>query len=671
MINSISHSDNRRPRSPFCRREGCCITLSALSLRNARRQAHDYLVYFATILMAAALIYAFDSLIFSQEIRTLSELLDRLPLVIGLSSIVVLAIIGWMVYYTLRFMLTKRAREFGTYILIGLENREVSRLFLLENMIVGGAALVLGILAGNLLFQVLRALLLSMFDTSYTLSLSLSMEAAGLTLLSFLLIYLPALLCCTRSIRRMSIHDFLSMDRQNDEAVIRRGSTRRRIFLFSPILGAGGFLMLLTRSLFPGILGAAMLILFLYGFFISFSSGVPAWFDRHPHQKYKGLALPLFRSLSAKLAATGIVMATVSLLLTATFLTEGSGILFHILLQYRAEQTTCFDLFLSSQERGWDNFQDYQACIDSRLSVRSSHRYAVYEGDNLQITNYVISQEDYWQYFPADIIMKKSDYDTLRAMLGYPKASLEEGHFLIHCLPYLEKSLSAYTEPITVGGRTLLPQSVYTESFTQTLWDGNGRGFLIVVSDEAVSGLPISRRMLALLTQEPLTETDYDALCRIRDAKAGSPGHDTLFSLTKERLEAAGTGALLVFPLIYLALVLTMVSSTILTIQQLAETSRMKAQFSLLHKLGMEPVEMRRTLRRQFLLFYGMPALPPLLIGTGFVLSLGNSFDPGVFTGTGELVRITACIAGIFLTAYLLYAWLAYESMRKDVMPEG
>ena len=44
------------------------VTLYKLSWRNARRQARDYLVYFVTIVMAAALIYAFNGLVFSREI---------------------------------------------------------------------------------------------------------------------------------------------------------------------------------------------------------------------------------------------------------------------------------------------------------------------------------------------------------------------------------------------------------------------------------------------------------------------------------------------------------------------------------------------------------------------------------------------------------------------------
>ena len=65
------------------------MTLSKLSLRNAKRQARDYLVYFVTVVMAAGLLYSFNELVFSQEVQQLSEGMNTLPLVIVLASIVV------------------------------------------------------------------------------------------------------------------------------------------------------------------------------------------------------------------------------------------------------------------------------------------------------------------------------------------------------------------------------------------------------------------------------------------------------------------------------------------------------------------------------------------------------------------------------------------------------
>ena len=139
------------------------VTLSKLSLRNAKRQARDYLVYFVTMVLAAGLLYAFNGLVFSPEVEELSARLSNLPGMILAASVAAVLILGWLVSYTTGFMLSRRSRELGTYLLIGLETRQVARLFFLENLAVGGMALVPGILLGNLLFQVLRAVLLALF----------------------------------------------------------------------------------------------------------------------------------------------------------------------------------------------------------------------------------------------------------------------------------------------------------------------------------------------------------------------------------------------------------------------------------------------------------------------------------------------------------------------------
>ena len=70
------------------------MTLCKLSLRNARRQARDYLVYLVTVILSAALIHAFNGLVFSQELQALSSFMSSLLLITVLVSAVVIAKIG-------------------------------------------------------------------------------------------------------------------------------------------------------------------------------------------------------------------------------------------------------------------------------------------------------------------------------------------------------------------------------------------------------------------------------------------------------------------------------------------------------------------------------------------------------------------------------------------------
>ena len=216
------------------------MTLSKLSARNARRQTKEYLVYFVTVVMAAALLYSFNGLVFSQEISTLSNSISTLPLMIVLASVVVVCVFGWLVSYATRFMLLRRGRELGTYLLIGLENRQVARLFFLENLAVGGCALALGAVLGGLLYQAFRAIVLTLFGLPYTFSFGFSLPALGLTVLYFVLIYLLALRRSRRYIRKAKIHNLIYVDRANEGMVFQTGTVRRWIFSVSIVLGVAG-----------------------------------------------------------------------------------------------------------------------------------------------------------------------------------------------------------------------------------------------------------------------------------------------------------------------------------------------------------------------------------------------------------------------------------------------
>lgn len=643
------------------------MTLSKLSLRNAKRQARDYLVYFVTIVIAASLIYAFNGLVFSQELLKLSTLMSNLPAFVVLASIVVVCIIGWLVHYTTNFMLSRRSRELGTYLLIGLENQQVAWLFVLENLTVGGVALILGIVLGNLIFQALRAILLHLFGSSYTFSFAFSLRAIGLTLFYFICIYLFAQLKSRKRIRSMKIYDLIYFDRQNEDVVIQKSRLRKKVFTFSILSGVIGTVLLLMGNLLFGLLGAVCIIFFLYGFFISFSSGVPAWFDKRPKQKYQNQTLLVFRTLSAKLATMGIVMATIALLFTAVLIAQGAGLTFSALFQNRAKQTTCFDLFISDSDLE-TNFDEYLNYIQNEIPVTDFWQYSIYQGETLQITNYLEENTTYYSYYPYDTLMKFSDYAALRHMLGYPEVPLEPGHYLIHCMPYLKEQMNRYTQPISVAGSTLTKGNVYTELFSQYLGNGNGEGFLLVVPDESVQTRPISHSIYAALTAEAVSERQYEPLFNIQINRTENEFY-TLQVKSQVENEAASMMAVIVFPLYYLALVLTMTAATILTIQQLSETEHYRQQFYLLQKLGMDRREMHRALQQQFAIYYAMPAVPSLLIGVPFIIHLGDAVEPGIMVGSSHPVIITCITLSLFFLIYFIYIWMAYSSLKRNVLP--
>ena len=512
-----------------------------------------------------------------------------------------------------------------------------------------------------------------MFTLSYHFTLTLSLPAAGLTLFYFTLIYLQALRRSRKRIRKMKIYDLIYLDRQNEGVVIRTGKLRRRMFGVSILLGAAGTALLMAGDLMLGIMGALCLFAALFGFFISFASGVPAFFEKYPARKYQGQTLLIFRTLAARLATMGIVMAVISMIFTATLLTEGSGLVFNGIFRGRAAETACFDLYFGIEGEDQDP-GSYLAYINENIPVEQSVLYQVYLGDSLQVRDYVSSRTVYYSYnYDRDPVLRWSDYAALRSIAGYPAVEMEPGRYLIHCMTYLEEPLRDYDQPITLGNLTLIPGSVYTEHLSQSLGVGNGRGYVLVVPDEAVARQAVHHLSYAAKTLRPVSAQQYAALSDLAvmeyNKQENPLGYGFVSTKANEAVQVAVQTSLLVFPMFYLALALTMTAATILTIQQLSETDRYRRQFILLRKLGMARREMECALGRQFALYYAMPAVPPVLIAIPFIFHMARLPEPGVMEGMSSPPAIVALSLALFFLIYAIYILLAYTSLKRNVLP--
>ena len=169
-----------------------------------------------------------------------------------------------------------------------------------------------------------------------------------------------------------------------------------------------------------------------------------------------------------------------------------------------------------------------------------------------------------------------------------------------------------------------------------------------------------------------MRQEQYDAILNLHnEIVEWNQPQDTVITKAHEEMGLASQTALCVFPLYYLALSLTMTAATILTIQQLSESERYKRQFALLQKLGMDRREMAKALRRQFSIYYALPAIPPVLIGVPFILNLAHIPEPGVMVGANSPLAIAASALAVFFLIYAVYIVLAYTSLKRNVLPEA
>ncbi|MEA4934585.1 MAG: FtsX-like permease family protein, partial [Lawsonibacter sp.] len=162
-----------------------------LALRNVRRSFQDYGVYLLTLTFGVCLFYTFNSVEGQGAMTYLSQkgnpMVEPILMLINIFSVFVAVVLACLILYANRFLLRRRKRELGTYLLLGLSQGQVALLLFLETGIVGLLSLAVGLGLGILGSFGLSALTLSMFsaDVSQMLALNFSVGAAAKTTLSF------------------------------------------------------------------------------------------------------------------------------------------------------------------------------------------------------------------------------------------------------------------------------------------------------------------------------------------------------------------------------------------------------------------------------------------------------------------------------------------------------
>ena len=74
-----------------------------------------------------------------------------------------------------------REKEFGIYMLLGFRKKQIARLFLMENMVLGAAALVIGTVPGIFFQQVLTSAIYGILETEYTIHFSWDIRTFAVT----------------------------------------------------------------------------------------------------------------------------------------------------------------------------------------------------------------------------------------------------------------------------------------------------------------------------------------------------------------------------------------------------------------------------------------------------------------------------------------------------------
>ena len=695
--------------------------LFKLSIRNMKKSFKDYAIYFLTLVLGVAIFYMFNSLDSQQAMFQVSQSTrDMISLMIellGMISVFIAIVLGFLIVYANNFLVNRRKREFGIYMTLGMGRRQISTIILFETILVGILSLVVGIFIGVFASQFMSILVAKLFEADMTeFTFVFSKDACIKTCIYFAVMYLAVIIFNTLTISRYKLINLLTAVRKNEKVKIKNPVISILVFIISAvILGYAYYLVTggvrelqtgdeLLKPILMGIVGTI-------GIFWSLSGFILRIIQSRKSIYLKGTNMFVLRQLNNKINTNIVSMTVICLMLFMTISVLSSSLSIKSALDSQLDRFTPVDLNLYktaylpesyvSSYSGKTIYNSEEQIEDSRHPVSYTLETNGYDMNNLkdiiELPIYALpewtladSLGDYYEttksqypmltYDISESIIKISDYNKIAELYGEEQYTLNDDEYIVLC--NYEQMIEIRNQTLSTNSNIEINGKTYHSKYNECK-----DGFIFIATTEINAGIilvPDSFEIKAEDTEQYLLVANYNAETEegkqeIENTLIGS-GDTEFFENVREKgidldgsskisitESSKGLATIIIFIAIYLGIVFLIASSAILALKQLTESSDNKQRYTILRKIGCDEKMINGALFRQIFIFFMMPlvlAMIHSIFGIKFILSMLE-----VLASPDELlpsVIVTAVIIGAIYGVYFLATYLGSKNIIKE-----
>lgn len=655
-----------------------------LATRNLKRSFKDYTIYFLTLVFGVCIFYTFNSIEAQSILMEVSEMhknmFNLISDVMGIASIFISFILGFLIVYANSYLIKRRKKEFGVYMTLGMENSKLSSLLFIETMMIGIISLGLGLVLGIFLSQGLSVVTAKLFKVDLTtFKFIFSMDAFIKTILCFGVIYLVILIFNFITLRKVRLINLLTAAKVNEKVKIKNIWTSVIVFIISIVIigyayhivlknGIASFDKNILIAILLGAVGTFLFFFSLAGFLLKVVQSSKKLYLRN-------LNMFVLRQINSKINTTFISMTFICLMLFVAICTLSGGLGISTAMNTEIKDLTQFDMSF------WDNDGKDVETVLKEHNVEVSK----YE-DNYVSYQYYDSEIRYKDflsekglnngknYYPVFnnlniSVMKISKFNDIMRMLNKEEINLKDGEYAVFgdisdMTKNLQEALDEGKE-INIGGNKLKPYGgkALEVVIYSSMMKNNICTFL--VEDSLVDGLKPIMGNLNLNFANEGSEIIKELEANIR----GNYEDESLKThyITKDEIigQSTGLGALASYLAIYMGIIFLITSAAVLALQQLSESADNTERYNLLRKVGVDESMINHSILTQVAIYFMMP-LSLAIVHSIVGLKLASDIV-AIFGGASMVyhIFIAALVLVIVYGGYFLSTYLGSKKMIK------
>lgn len=623
-----------------------------LAVLNFKSGFKNYLSLVMSLAFTVLVFLNFQNILYSDAFEVLgTRNREYINILIQTTSFILICFMVFFIWYSANVFLTRRKKEIGIYVFMGLSNQRIGSLYLTEITLTGLSALGLGLALGMLVSGLFQMILLAISDLAVEIRFWPSLKPVLVTGTVYLVIYMVFAGKGYVNIARSSVLGMISAAKQNE--YVRQ---KYPVLLVKAVLGTGilasGYGLALKEgraSVMGNALGAVVLV--TVGVYLLFGGLIPLVFQTLAGRKlflYGGGHTLWINSMIFRIKKNYRTYAMVSVLMLCSVTALAMG--FAMKGRYdnivRFENTYTFQLLSSRTEL------DKQAreLIEKESPIALSSRIPILILDQ----SLVKAGEHYSQYaFAAYSSLRQLALDTGMEM-DFPEPG--EGEVLKISHLYLLSLITEHSNvKIEINGKTY---SQIGDSSVPYL------GYL----QESMSFYVLNDREYELLRPlgEELTAYNY----RIEDQERFIQARENLDALVEDTKDNH-TMRVAIDPksneidwikvlysiCIFMFLVFILASGSILFMKLYNDAFEEKERYGILKKMGVDKRVLRRSAAMELMAAYGLSFL---VMGISSLFSVG-ALGKMMFTSLLGVNLVSVLVVFVILTVWYFLSLRAYE----------
>ena len=668
--------------------------LSKIALKNIKKSFKDYSIYFLTLTFAVCIFYSFNSLDSQMAIAKMNAVqtgyVEVMKNLMAGVSIFVSVILGALIIYATNFLIKKRKKEFGIYMMLGMGKWKISKILIIETLFVGAISLIAGLLLGIFLSQGLSLLTVKMFLVDLSqYKFVVSWKAIGRSILYFGLIYLVVIIFNTLVISKYKLIDLINSSRKSEKITVRSAGLSFTILIASiVILVVAYYLASVTNldfndyrfltSIFLGIIGTL-------GFFFGASSVLLLILKKSDNLYYNNLNTFTIRQITNKFNTNFISMAVICLMLFVTIGILTTGLSMKKSFEGITKKFTPYDLSCSLNKDNEESnipieeaLAKYHIILDENTEYITMNTYMIDFSIKDLLGKYTDTGSELINFNPVfekAQVISVTDFNKNRKLLGKKELQLNNDEIYLasnseSMIPTIERFLKENNEIIIDGKSYYIKEKKVLDDSLGTTGASNNI-FSFIVPDDFCNNLTADSEYININYVGEGKERKKEEVAKILEGymtiEPGVIGDDIkLLAMSREIAydSSVGMSTIILFVAIYIGIVFLLSSAVVLAIQQLAQCNDSLERYEVLRKIGASRRQINKSILVEVLTFFIMPlslAIIHSIVGINIVEEYLQNF------GNYDILISSLITALIFVIVYGGYFYATYIGYRNAI----